>query len=99
MSLGFGLENINDICGGDGIPPVFTASDMSILCKRADAAEVIHIPNQVKGYTKGAYDIKAFNFVQSYKRGEIPWALMNRKQREWLWKIKDSLEAGLRGRD
>jgi hypothetical protein len=86
------MGNIKNIMTGDGIPPVFTASDMAILKKRAEAATVINIPNQARGYTKGAYDIKAFNFMQSYKRGETPWALMNKNQRDWLWKIKDSLK-------
>jgi len=90
MSLGFGLEKINDIFSGDGIAPVFSASEMAILKHRAEIAKVKYIPNQVMGIAP--YDLKVFNFVLSYKRNETPWAIMNRNQRDWLLKIKDSLK-------
>lgn len=74
----------------DGIPPTFSASDMAILRRRAETAEVKHIPNKVVGIVP--YDHKAYQFTLSYKRNDIPWSEMKKKQREWLWKIKDSLE-------
>lgn len=79
MSMGFGLENINDMFGsGDGIPPEFTQAEMVKIEKKASES-------------KEPYWSRAYSFVHAYKRGAEPWALMTKKQREWLWRIKDSL--------
>ncbi|RJQ22000.1 MAG: hypothetical protein C4560_02965 [Nitrospiraceae bacterium] len=90
MSLGFGLEGLNNLFSGDGIAPVFSASEMSILKHRADEAKVVYIPN--KAMNKAPYAVKAYNMALSYKRREIIWENMNKNQREFIIRIKDGLK-------
>ncbi len=86
---------LNWLSHGDGIAPVFSASEMAVLKHRAEAALKIIMhpaPLSLGKKLKQPYDCRAYHFVMDYKRNELPWAQMNRNQREWLLKIKDSLQ-------
>ncbi|MBI5056967.1 MAG: hypothetical protein HZB61_10175 [Nitrospirae bacterium] len=72
------MNNLNNIMTGDGISPIFTKAELALLEKKMNASDQ-------------PYWAKAYSFVHAYKRGAEPWSLMTKKQRLWLWKIKDSL--------
>jgi hypothetical protein len=66
---------------GNGIEPVFTLADMQKL--KMVAAENMIIQK---------YYVDAYLFVDNYRRNELPWKIMSKRQREWLWEIKDDLD-------
>ncbi len=76
------MENLRDIIGGNdpagGIPPEFTEQELQRIRILAE---------------KDRYYRYAEMFVDRYVRGAEHWEMMTKKQRDWLWKIKDDIEA------